>query len=250
MLARLLLLLAALASSPALADDLPLLGVGAGRAVSAPYYFPGSPAAIYSTRKVVSAYAGAALNVRRKSDNATQDIGFVGANFDMASAGSFCSGTSCFVTKWYDQSGAGCDASQSNTTEQPMLMLINGRAWAAFSVQVLTACVLALTGDQTVGAVLMTGDGYDTTFPVGDYDGGAGWTLMENYTAAKQGIYWSNGAGAFVSSSGANLLAHAPSRLTATRASGAVNVYINGASVASVTGQSNTTPSVGFTIGG
>ena len=44
-----------------------------------------SSAAAYSTRKLRSAYAGQCMNVRRSSDNATQDIGFVNNVLDTAS---------------------------------------------------------------------------------------------------------------------------------------------------------------------
>ena len=250
MLARLVLLLAALAGSPALADDMTLLGVGVGHAVSAPFYFPGSPAAIYSTRKVVSAYSGEALNVRRASDSATQDIGFVGAAFDTAGANSFCASTFCYVTKWYDQSGNGNDASQAITGYQPMLLVLNGKAWVTFFSQLLaSASPVALTGDQTIGAVMMTGDGGSTLFPLSDYDGSAGWAFIDNYTGAKQAAYWSNGGG-FLGASGSNMVAHAPSRLVATRTSGSVNVYVNGTSAATATGASNTAPTVGLMLGG
>ncbi len=196
MIACILLLLAALAGSPALADDLPLIGVGVGHAVSAPFYFPGSPAAIYSTRKVVSAYAGKALNVRRASDSTTQDIGFVGAAFDTAGANSFCASTFCYVTKWYDQSGNGNDVSQATASQQPMLLVVNGNAWVTFFSQLLaSASPVALTGDQTIGAVMMTGDGANTLFPLSDYDGSAGWAFIDNYTGAKQAAYWSKWRG-------------------------------------------------------
>jgi hypothetical protein len=43
----------------------------------------------YSLRKLCSSYTGKAVKVRRSSDNATQDIGFVGSNFDVASLRTF-----------------------------------------------------------------------------------------------------------------------------------------------------------------
>ena len=104
---------------------------------SSSYYFPGSPTAIYSTRLAVSTYTGKAPNVRRASDNTTQD--FVGTAFDAASANSFCAGTLCSVTKWYDQSGAGNDASQATAGSQPALLVVNGVAWLSFYGQMLNA---------------------------------------------------------------------------------------------------------------
>lgn len=66
----------------------------------------------YSVRKLVSAYAGPALRVRRDSDNTEQDIGFSGTALDTAALLAFCGSASGFVSKWYDQSGAGHDAVQ------------------------------------------------------------------------------------------------------------------------------------------
>ena len=46
-------------------------------------------AATYSFRKLRNSYAGSAIRVRRSSDNAEQDIGFVGKNLDTGSLASF-----------------------------------------------------------------------------------------------------------------------------------------------------------------
>lgn len=88
----------------------------------------------YSTRKLRTAYAGQCVNIRRSSDNATQDIGFVSGDFDATSFSSFIGGGSGFVTKWYDQSGAALDISQATTTQQPQLVLAvqNSRAIVRF----------------------------------------------------------------------------------------------------------------------
>jgi hypothetical protein len=48
-----------------------------------PFYFA------YSLRQLCPSYTGKAVKVRRSSDNATQDIGFVGANFDVAALRAF-----------------------------------------------------------------------------------------------------------------------------------------------------------------
>jgi hypothetical protein len=61
----------------------------------------------YSLRKLRCAYSGFAIQVRRSSDNATQDIGFtVNGDLDTASLKTFVGvGNSGFVSIWYDQSG-------------------------------------------------------------------------------------------------------------------------------------------------
>jgi hypothetical protein len=63
--------------------------------------------AAYSTRRLLTSYAGKSINVKRASDSTTQDIGFVSNVLDTASLATFCSGTTGSVNIWYDQSGGG-----------------------------------------------------------------------------------------------------------------------------------------------
>jgi hypothetical protein len=79
-------------------------------------------AAAYSLRLLRSAYTGSAIEVRRASDNSTQDIGFVDNELDVSTLESFCSGTNGFVTKWYDQSGNARDATQTTALNQPQIV--------------------------------------------------------------------------------------------------------------------------------
>ena len=82
-----------------------------------------SAAAAYSLRKLRSAYTGSAIQVRRSSDNTTQDIGFTGANvLDTSALTSFCGSGNGFVTTWYDQSGNGNNATQSTAASQPQIV--------------------------------------------------------------------------------------------------------------------------------
>lgn len=79
-------------------------------------------AAAYSVRKLDKDYTGNCMRVRRSSDEATQDIGFdSNGDLDTAAIATFCSGTFGYVTRWYDQSGNGNDATQSTGTYQPMI---------------------------------------------------------------------------------------------------------------------------------
>ena len=68
----------------------------------------------YSLRHLLAAYTGDCLQVRRASDNTTQNIGFVADTLDTGSINTFCSGTTCYVRIWYDQSGNGLDAVGAN----------------------------------------------------------------------------------------------------------------------------------------
>lgn len=59
---------------------------------------------VYSFRKLYDNYTGNCFRVRRLSDNAEQDIGFVGNYADIASYRTFTSGTSGVLVGWYNQS--------------------------------------------------------------------------------------------------------------------------------------------------
>lgn len=77
--------------------------------------------AIYSFKKQRTAYSGSAVRVRRSTDDAEQDIGFVAGEFDASSFTSFIGAGSGFCTTWYDQSGNGADLVQGTTASQPLI---------------------------------------------------------------------------------------------------------------------------------
>ena len=80
-------------------------------------------AAAYSLRKLRAAYTGSAIEVRRASDNTTQNIGFTALGaLDTTSLTSFCSGTDGFVTTWYDQSANANNATQTTAANQPQIV--------------------------------------------------------------------------------------------------------------------------------
>lgn len=83
--------------------------------------YPGAGAA-YSVRKLSSSYTGAALRVRRSSDNTEQDIGFVGLDLDTTALSSFVGAGNGFVTKWYDQTGNNRDMIQTTGGLQPTII--------------------------------------------------------------------------------------------------------------------------------
>ena len=76
----------------------------------------------FSLRLLNEDYTGDCVTVRRASDNATQDIGFVDGVLDIASLETFCSGTDGFVTTWYDQNGGGEDAYITTASAQPQIV--------------------------------------------------------------------------------------------------------------------------------
>lgn len=81
-------------------------------------------AAAYSLRKLRTAYTGAAIRVRRSSDNTETDIGFnVGGGLDTNALTTFVGAGNGFVTKWYDQTSNARDAVQTTTANQPTIVL-------------------------------------------------------------------------------------------------------------------------------
>lgn len=78
----------------------------------------------FSLRRLSGAYSGAAVRVRRSSDNVEQDIGFdASGNLNESALTSFIGANSGFVTTWYDQSGASRDMTQSIAANQ--LRIVN-----------------------------------------------------------------------------------------------------------------------------
>ena len=78
-------------------------------------------AAAYSLRLLNSTYTGDAIVVRRDSDNATANIGFVGGELNTTYLNEFCNGANGFVTTWFDQSGNGFDAINTTAANQPKI---------------------------------------------------------------------------------------------------------------------------------
>jgi len=76
----------------------------------------------YSVRKLSSSYTGDAIRVRRSSDNAEQNIGFVGEDLDTSALTTFVGANDGFITTWYDQSGNGANATQSTAATQATIV--------------------------------------------------------------------------------------------------------------------------------
>ncbi len=79
--------------------------------------------ASFSVRLLRCTYAGRCMNVRRSSDNTTQDIGFT-ANGDMDTTAlkTFVGANNGFVVTWYDQSGNARNATQATAGNQPRIV--------------------------------------------------------------------------------------------------------------------------------
>ena len=99
----------------------------------------GGAHAAYSLRKLNSDYTGAAVRVRRNSDNTELDIGFKSdGTLDTDASDAFYDGSNLRIITWYDQSGNGKHMTQSSSGAQPLLyndsglMQLNGRPGARF----------------------------------------------------------------------------------------------------------------------
>ncbi len=87
-----------------------------------------TPAATaYSLRLLSSSYSGAAIQVRRSSDNATLDIGFTASgDLDTLSLQAFTGGSNGFVNIWYDQSGNARNMVKADVNYQPQIVFNGG----------------------------------------------------------------------------------------------------------------------------
>lgn len=81
----------------------------------------GSAKVAYSLHQL-SSTATLACRVRRSSDNAEQDIGFVAGDLDTTSLLSFVGANDGYVTTMYDQSGNANDATQTNGADQRQIV--------------------------------------------------------------------------------------------------------------------------------
>ncbi len=82
--------------------------------------YPGAAVA-YSVRQLITSVTSS-MNIRRASDNIEQTIGFTSeGDLDTESIKTFCTGSECYVTTWYDQSGNGNNAIQTSQNTQPLI---------------------------------------------------------------------------------------------------------------------------------
>lgn len=81
-----------------------------------------NPKAVLSLAKINPNYNGACLNVRRSSDNTTQDIGYKNGYLDLEALTIFVGTSNGYVVKWYDSSCLGNDFVQTINTNQPRIV--------------------------------------------------------------------------------------------------------------------------------
>ena len=138
-------------------------GTGTARAASsAPcdiYAAGGTPCetAHSTTRALFAAYNGPLYQVQRSSDGHTQDVGLLAAGgvANAAAQDSFCAGTSCTITKIYDQ-----------TTNHNDLPISWGGFWKGPGANgsdngaVANALPVTVAGHEAYGVYVAAGTGY------------------------------------------------------------------------------------------
>ena len=84
--------------------------------------YPGAAAA-YSLRQLRRSVSPYAIRVRRSSDDTELDIGFTSnGDLDLGALLDFAGDSDACVSKWYDQSSNGNDATQSSPSAQPKIV--------------------------------------------------------------------------------------------------------------------------------
>jgi hypothetical protein len=174
---------------------------------------PGASTA-YSFRKLRSAYAGSAVQVRRSSDSALQNIGFAGLNFDTAGFTTFIGAGTGSAATWYDQSGNANNAAQATTANQPVVTspgasVYGGNATGGPGKRMVASDVAGFqnvwaNGGFVALAILPTGGGaaVNGTF-IGKGSAAGGYVIYTHQgtdhqfvllveAATKPAVYWTN----------------------------------------------------------
>lgn len=191
-------------------------------------------AAAYSLRKLDYLYNGYAITVTTNGSDSA-NIGFVDNELDIASLESFANGGDAYVSVWYDQSGNGINATNSNASSQPKIVssgstiLENGKPAISFvgidaylstsgyifefSQNDVSAHIVKSAGDTLDSDQYMFSEQdatpYSSQFIIGD-------------TANSDGIIWFNGSKIGQMTSGQGLIG------IEKNSSGLVSAYMNG----------------------
>ncbi len=130
--------------------------------------------AAYGLRRLYGSWTGAAIRVRRSSDNAEIDIGFIREGLDVVTLLAFVGSGSGFVTTWYDQSGNGNNATQTTAGQQPRIVnsgvldIANGKPAIRFNGSLFFSGVSLPLSQLTLVSVLNdVTQGLIISYPIG-----------------------------------------------------------------------------------
>lgn len=137
-----------------------------------------NPVGAYGLRKLRTNYTGNCIRIRRASDNTETDIGFTATGVvNTSSIATFCSGTTGYITTFYDQSGAGNNATQITAAQQMVIYelgavpTINGRP-AAYSANGIMGYLINKTSSVQIS----------THIVITSIEAAPQWTIWQNGT--------------------------------------------------------------------
>ena len=105
----------------------------------------------FSLRKLRIEYTGNCIEVRRSSDDTTQNIGFINNVLDTASLLTFVGANNGFVKTWYDQSGNGRNATQTDNNLQPQI--VNAGTVIVENTKPTISFISPASGDSGLGGL-------------------------------------------------------------------------------------------------
>ncbi|MFJ9150875.1 arabinofuranosidase catalytic domain-containing protein [Streptomyces sp. NPDC102270] len=164
-----------------------------------------------TTRALFASYNGPLYQIQRASDHNYRDIGLLGAGgyADGASQVSFCSGTSCTITKIYDQTAQhndmpiswggywkGPGPNGSDVGADAMALPVTAAGHQVFGVKVTPGVGYRLdhakgvpTGAQPEGIYMVTSSNYTSQWCCFDYGSGEN-SHTDTGNATMNAIYW------------------------------------------------------------
>lgn len=192
-------------------------------------------AAAYSLRKLLSAYAGSAVRVRRSSDSTEQDVGFASdGEFDSSAFSSFVGGGTGYVKTWYDQSGNGRDVTQATTGNQPSIALsvVNSKSIIRFNGTSSTLVASSAFIVSSANAMIITLASFD--YPGIDSDNylagnDSGSTALFGYDDDSSGMRILSGAGGYFGGNKRGDVGNTPTIFSIQSTSSSNRMYNNGA---------------------
>lgn len=218
----------------------------------------GSATAAYGLRKLRNGYAGSAIRVRRSSDNAEQDIGFVQSDYelDISRLLSFAGSGNAYITTWYDQSGNGINATQSTAASQPIIVYsgtletINNRPAIRFDNHALATVSSAAwpsgSGARTLNAVYKFSDTSATYQALVHWGTNSSGNASRLYKSASLLGFFGNVQSVYGTYGLDTTTVHT---LTATHNAGTANVYLDGTLAGTGAVTLNTTANTPLQIG-